>query len=151
MRTTEPAANPLSRIALEAPGWVAPACSIGGRLAGAGVALFIVSDQSYDRTQVVAAIIAVVAIGSLVPLPGAAGQVIAALGAGLLFFCGAAFTSEVPAAGAAMMTVAVVATAGLLMASSRHGRTPLWGLAGFFGALPVLVGIVASVALAVEG
>jgi hypothetical protein len=151
MRLKTSAANPLARVALDTPAWVAQALSIGGRVTGAGVALYVFGDEAYDRTQMVAAIIALVPVLSLVPLRGVAGAALPALAAGLLFFCGAAFAGETPVAGASMLVAGVAAAAGTMMASHRGGRPAWLALGGFFAAMPALVACVAAVALLVEG
>lgn len=151
MSAHEPAVNPLSRIALEAPPWAAPVLSAGGRVAGAAIAVYLAFDQSYDRTQVVCGGVALAALVTLVPLRGIAGAAASAFGAGAIFFAGAALGEEAPAAGIAMIVAGGAAMLGTLLAARREGDSPLAALGGFFAALPILVGAIAIVALAVEG
>ncbi len=153
MKTQTPsgASNPLSRIALEAPGALGPAISIGARALGAALALYIAQDQSYDRTQVLAIGLAVAALLSIVPLPGLIGGFAAAVAAGALFFGGASLAGETPAAGIVMLVAGAAAMCGALMAVRRAEQTLLAALIAFFAALPVLISAVALIALAVEG
>ena len=150
-QTPSGASNPLARIALEAPAALGPAASIGARAVGAALALYIAQDQSYDRTQVFAIGLAVAALLSIVPLPGPIGGFAAAVGAGALFFGGAALAGEAPAAGVVMLVAGAAAAGGALMAVRRAEQTPLAALIGFFAALPLLIAAVALIALAVEG
>jgi hypothetical protein len=125
--------------------------SAGGRLGGAGIAFYIAADQSYDRTQVTAACVAIIALSTLLPLRGNTGAVLAAVAAGLLFFGGSALGKEAPTAGMAMIAAGALGAAGVLMTSRREGLSPVAALAGFFAALPLLIGGVAGIALLVEG
>ncbi len=145
------ASNPLSRVALEAPAWLGPAISIGARVIGAALALYIAQDQSYDRTQVFAIGLAVVVALSLLPMPRGIGAFAPALAAGALFFGGATLAGETPAAGIAMLIAGAVATCGALIANRRAGAALAAGVAGFFIGLGLdIVGVVA-IALTVEG
>jgi hypothetical protein len=149
--THEPASSPLARAAHAVPPSGARALSVGGRLVGALFALYVAMDQSYDRTQVVCFVVAAATVLSIVPLSGNSGAIAAACGAGLLFFAGAALAAEAPLAGAAMLASGAAAVCGTLVASFRDGRHVFWALAGFFAAMPLLVGGVALIALVVEG
>ena len=150
-QTPSGASNPLSRIALEAPGALGPAISIGARVVGSALALYIAQDQSYDRTQVFAIGIAVAALISLVPLPRAIAVFVPALAAGALFFGGAALAGETPAAGIAMLIAGAAAMCGALIVNQRAGASPAAGLASFFIGLGVDVAGVVAIALIVEG
>jgi hypothetical protein len=151
MKAQASSGDPLSRIALDAPSWVAPTLSIGGRLAGTAIALYIANDQAYDRTQAVAVAVAVAVLLSALPLRGGVAAGIIGAAAGLLFFSGAALGKEVPAAGLAMVATGVAAEAGALMSSRRDGRTAIVALGGFFAALPLLILCVAAIALLIDG
>ena len=153
MKTQTPsgASNPLSRIALEAPAALGPAISIGARVIGAALALYIAQDQSYDRTQAFAAGLVVIAALSIVPMPRGIGGFAPALAAGALFFGGAALARETPAAGVTILIAGATAACGALIANHRSGATPVAALIGFFAALPALIAAVALIALTVEG
>ena len=160
MKTQTPsgASNPLSRIALEAPAALGPAISIGARVIGAALALYIAQGQSYDRTQMFAAGLAADALLSIVPLPRGispgrvfGGGFVSALGAGALFFGGAVLAGETPAAGITMLIAGAAAACGALMAGRRTEQTLAVALIGFFASLPALIAAVALIALAVEG
>jgi hypothetical protein len=80
--------NPLSRLATTIPESAAMAASIGGRLLGAVLLVSIAFDQSYDRTQVFAPIIALLAVVSCAPRSPRLAFWVAGLGTGLVFFAG---------------------------------------------------------------
>lgn len=151
MKTQTPsgASNPLARIALEAPALFGPAISIGARGVGAALALYIAQDQSYDRTQVFAAGLVVVAVLSVVPMPRGIGGFASALAAGALFFGGAMLWDQ--AAGIAMLIAGAAAACGALIANHRAGASPAAGVAGFFIGLGLDVAGVVAIALTVEG
>jgi hypothetical protein len=105
------------------------ALSMASRVAGAALALGIAADQSYDRTQVLTVVIAVLVLATLAPLPR--GQLWAAgIGAGLLFFGGTNLSHLTP--GAAMM--AMGALGGLAALGWEYRRSGLVGssVSGFF-------------------
>lgn len=141
--------NPLSRIALEAPAAVGPVISIVARVIGAALVLYIATDQSYDRTQVFAVGLAVVALLSIVPMPDGIGGFVSALAAGALFFGGALLWDQ--AAGVAMLVAGAVAWIGTLIANHRVGLEPGRGIGGFFFGLRLAVAGVAAILFTVEG
>ncbi|MBE0611651.1 MAG: hypothetical protein IH609_19880, partial [Dehalococcoidia bacterium] len=55
--------------------------SVVARLAGAALALGIAFDQSYDRTEVFAPVVAVIAAASCIPVPAKAAAWVAGGGA----------------------------------------------------------------------
>ena len=147
-----PTSNPLSRIALESPPWLAVALSIGGRIAGAALAVYIAQDQSYDRTQVFAiglAILAALSLAGMLQLPLGLGGFVPALAAGTLFFAGAVLLDQ--AAGVLMLIAGAAAFAGVLMANHRDGADPGRGIGAFFFGLGVVFALVWIVKFTVEG
>jgi hypothetical protein len=144
-------ANPLSRIALQTPPWAAQALSAGARLAGAALAIYVSTDESYDRTQVFVAGLAALSIASLLPLRNPAAALVSALAGGLLVFAGAALAKETPALGVALVVAGALAAMGALAVRHRQGETLIFGLVAFFVALPVMVAAVAAIAVLVEG
>jgi hypothetical protein len=141
--------NPLARVALESPAWFGAALSSGGRTAGAAIALYIATNQSYDRTQVFSAGLAVLAAASLAPSASILARFAPALAAGALFFGGAALATQ--AAGVAMLVAGVMAACGALIANHRAGLPPTNAIGGFFFGLAVTVGSVVLIALMIEG
>lgn len=131
------AANPLATFALESPPVLGPALSIGGRIAGALLALYIAADQSYDPTQVFAVGLAVFAVASLAPLPGGLATWISALAAGTLFFSAALLLEQV--AGVMMIVAAVAAFGGIMIVTHRAARDVGSPLGAFFFGLGATV------------
>lgn len=80
--------NPLARLATAIPQPVAMAVSPVARMLGAALLVSIAFDQSYDRTQVFAPIIAAIAVLSCAPMAPRLTFWVAGLGSGLVFFAG---------------------------------------------------------------
>jgi hypothetical protein len=126
-----------------------PALSSGARLVGATLALYIASDQTYDRTQVFATGAAAFALTSIVPAPPAARVTLAALASGLLFFAGALLLDQT--AGIGMLVSGAIAITGLLIVNHRAGGSPAAPIGGFFFGLGLTIVWLAVVVLTVEG
>lgn len=144
------AANPLSRVALSAPSWALTVASIGGRIAGAAIAVYVATSESYERTEVFAAAVAAIAIVTVLTR-GRSGPVAGALAGGLTLFAGAALGKETPVAGLAMIASGAVAGLGAVAIGHRRGVNSIITVGAFFAALPLMVAGVAAMALIVEG
>jgi hypothetical protein len=151
MQASREARDPLDQLAAAVPAWVPATLSVGGRIAGAIAALYVATDVSYDRTQVVGIAITLMAVASLVSvlLPGVASDIMGALAAGIIFFGGAMLWSEPVAR--VMPVCGAAALLGALMLANRDGRQLAPPLIAFFAGLGVIVAMLALVALAVEG
>jgi len=149
VQTTVP--SPLARVADATPPWLGPALSLGGRAAGAALAISIAGNETYDRTQIYAVGVALLAVASLliVRAPWLLLPLAEGAAAGVLFFSGAMLWSLT--AGMLMSVAGVAALAGTLLKQRRAGHDPLPALVGFFGALGLSIAWVIVVALAVEG
>lgn len=134
----EAAANPLSRMAVAVPARTALVSSVVARLAGAALALGIAFDQSYDRTEVFAPVVALIAVASCVPVRGWAAAWVAGVGSGAVFYAGMVLTHL--GAGVGMALAGAVAGATAIAWSSRTGGT--WPAAIGFLASAGLVGAV---------
>lgn len=120
MEATVSKPNPLARLSESISLPVLRGASIAGRIFGAGMALLIAMDQSYDPTQVFAAVVAIAILATLVPLRGSAGDVIAALGAGIAFFAGTVLTHFQPGMG--MLAMGLLAGLASFAFAYRSGR-----------------------------
>jgi hypothetical protein len=143
------ASNPLSRMAVEAPAMLGPALSIAARVAGAALAAYIASDQSYDRTRIFAIGVAALALISIIQTPPAARVTLSALASGLLFFAGALLLDQ--AAGIGMLAAGAAAICGVLIGHHRGGGMPGEPIGGFFFGLGLTVLWVAVIIFTVEG
>lgn len=140
-RQPSAAANPLSSAALSLPSTVAAVVSIGGRLAGAALFVALAFDQSYDRTQVFAPLVAAAVLVSCLPL-GRLAMWAAGLGSGMVFFAGTVFTHL--EAGVLALCCGLIAGLGTL-AWSVHKTGGAWpaALAFLAGVTPVVAAMVA--------
>jgi len=140
--------NPLANAANGISDRTALVVSVLARLAGALGALYIASDQPYDRTQVFSVLLAALALASAYPLRGTIGSFLGGIGGGLLFFGGAELFEQ----GAALILIAagiVVAGASGVMAH-RAGKLAA-SVTGFFFGAGMTVAMVVGIALLVEG
>lgn len=146
---SETNANPLAQAVEGVPDGAGYALSIGARVAGALASLYIAIDQSYDRTQALAAGAAVIALISLVPLPSAARAWFSSLGAGVLFFGGSLLLGY--EAGVVMLAAgAIGALAGLLQ--SHRGESQLVAaVSAFFMGSGITAAGVALILFTIEG
>ena len=123
--------------------------SIVARLAGAALAAYIASDQSYDRTQIFASGVGAFAAISIVPPPPPARIMLAALASGALFFAGALVLDQ--SAGIGMMLAGAAAIVGVMIANHRNGGAPGTPIGGFFFGLGLVAVWVALIIFTVEG
>ncbi len=114
------ASNPLSRLAFSVPGQTARAASLVGRIFGAGLAVAIAFDQSYDPTQAFTLTVAALVLATAVPARGSRGDWLAAIGAGIVFFAGAVLTHL--GFGLAMLAMGSVAAAGTFAFAHQEQR-----------------------------
>jgi hypothetical protein len=146
METT--AANPLARFALGIPAQTARAMSVAGRIFGAGLAIAVAFDQSYDPTQVFTGIVAALVLMTLLPVRGAPGDVGAALGAGLVFFAGTLLTHM--GFGLAMLAVGAFALVGALVFAHREGRDTTLPAVAFMAAVFLVAALQVGVVFSFE-
>lgn len=112
--------NPLARLSGTMSLPALRGASVAGRIFGAGMALLIAFDQSYDPTQVFTVAVALVIVASLAQPPGALGDALAALGAGIVFFAGSVLTHFQP--GMVMLAMGLLAGLAALAFAHRSGR-----------------------------
>ncbi len=141
--------NPLARTAQALPDGFAAAVSIGARLLGAVAAIYIAIDQSYDRTQLLAAGVAVISLASLAPIGGRARGWLSGFGASVVFFAGALLWNL--EAGMLMVAAGAVAAIGSLADDYRSGRPIADGISAFFVGSGAIALAVAVILFAVEG
>ena len=142
--------NPLTRAALAMPPATGAVLSTGGRVAGVLLAIYVVTDQSYDRTQIFAAAIAVLALLSLVVAAATNLRAwLMGLGASVVFFAGALFWAQ--DAGKAMLVVGAIAALGAVLDAHRSGRRIDAAISAFFVGAAVTVAAIAVIVLTVEG
>lgn len=113
------AANPLSRVALAVPEGLGLGLSLAGRGTGVALALYIAVDQSYNRTEVLAIGVAVVALATLAASLATKSAWFPALGGSALFFVGALLWSV--DAGIAMLVTGTLAAIGTVLHTHRAG------------------------------
>lgn len=142
------ASNPLSRFAFQFPPATSRGASIAGRLFGAGLALAIAFEQSYDPTQAFTTAVALLVIATLLPTRGALGDWLAAVGAGLLFFAGTVFTHLGPGIG--LMAMGAIAGAGSFALAHREGRDVTLPAVAFVSAVLVVALLQVVVVFAFE-
>ncbi|HET7738117.1 MAG TPA: hypothetical protein VFK32_06040 [Tepidiformaceae bacterium] len=137
--------NPLARVTASLPNEAIRAIALGAVVVGAGALLAIAVDQSYDRTQVFAIVVAAVVLATLLirRLPGDW------FGAGMLFFAGASLSGM--GLGVAALLSGVVAVCAAASGDSRAGRALDGGVLAFFVAAGAVVALVVGIALMVEG
>ena len=146
---SETNANPLARAAEAVPDGAGYALSIGARVAGAVASLYIAIDQSYDRTEALAAGAAVIALLTLVPLSPSASAWFSSLGAGVLFFGGSLLLSY--EAGVVMLAAGAIGALAGLLQSHRSGNQPVAAVSAFFMGSAVTAAGVAVIILTIEG
>ena len=122
--------------------------SLLARIVGASGALYIASDQSYDRTQAFCVLLAVLAVASAYPYRGTVGAVLGGIGAGLLFFGGAALFEQTT--GVVLVVVGIVAAGATVVTAYRADKLAAFVI-GFFCGAAVIVALVVAIALLVEG
>lgn len=137
--------NPLARLTEVLSGEALRAISVGARGAGAAILLAIAFDQSYDRTQVFAIVVAAVVLATLL-MRGLPGDW---FGAGTLFFAGASLSGM--GLGVAALLSGVVGVCAAASGDSRAGRALEGGVLAFFVAAGAVVALVVGIALMVEG
>jgi len=142
-------ANPLAQAADAVPASAAYTLSICARVAGALAALYIAIDQSYDRTQILAAGAAVIVVLSLAPLPPATRAWFSSLGAAVLFFGGSLLLSY--EAGIVMLTAGAIGALAGLLHSHRSGNQLVAAVSAFFIGSGITAAGVALIIFAIEG
>ena len=144
----EATANPLTRAAGAFPARAELGLSLASRLVGAALALGIAFDQSYDRTEVFAPLVALIAMASCIPAPRRVAGWVAGGGSGVVFYAGMVFTHL--GAGVGMAVAGAVAGAAAIAWSSRTGGT--WPAAiGFLAAAGLVGGAMLGIFFTVEG
>ena len=144
----EATANPLARAAGAFPARAELALSVVSRLAGAALALGIAFDQSYDRTEVFAPLVALIAVASCIPLPARAAVWVAGAGSGVVFYAGMVFTHL--GAGVGMAVAGTIAGAAAIAWSSRAGS--VWAAAtGFLASAGMVAALMLAIFFTVEG
>ena len=146
--TTRTPANPLAQFAASVPEGIAGWISVAARVVGAALALYIASDQSYDRTQILCAAIVALVLATLPPLTRMA-PFIAGLGAGILFFSGALLWAQ--PAGIGMVVAGIVAVAATLIDTHHRDSDIGQPIGAFLFGLGATVAVVAIIILTVEG
>ncbi len=146
METT--ATNPLSRMAESLPVAALRGASIAARIFGAGMALLIALDQTYDPTQVFTVITAVAILLSLAPLTGSVGDLAAALGAGVVFFAGSVLTHFEP--GITMLAMGLLGGLAAFAFAYRSGRDAMLPAVVFVAAALITAPLQAAIVLAFE-
>ena len=125
-------ANPLSSFIERFPLQALRGASIAGRLFGAGLLASVAFEQSYDPTQVFTLVIAALVLATLVQLPGAAGDWLAAFSSGAVFFAGAVLTHL--GAGPGLLALGLVAGLAGFAFAARSGRDAVLPAAVFVAA-----------------
>ena len=120
----ESTANPLSSITERFPLQALRGASIAGRLFGAGLIASVAFEQSYDPTQVFTLVLAAFVLATLVQVPGAVGDWLAAFGSGAVFFAGAVLTHL--GAGPGLLALGLVAGLAGFAFAARSGRDALF-------------------------
>ena len=146
---SETKANPLAQAAEVVPDGAGYALSIAARLAGALASLYIAIDQSYDRTQALAAGAAVIALLKLVPLPPTASVWLSSLGAGVLFFGGSLLLGY--EAGVVMLAAGAIGALAGLLQSHRGGNQLVAAVSAFFMGSGITAAGVALILFTIEG
>jgi hypothetical protein len=134
METT--ASNPLASLTTSIPAQTLRAASTAGRIFGALLLVAIAFDQSYDPTQVFTVIAAVLILATLVPLAGAPGDILAAFGAGLVFFAGTVLTHLAPGLG--LLAMGLIAGLAAFALAHRNGRDVTLPAVAFLAAVGVI-------------
>ena len=142
------ASNPLANLAFQIPAATSRGASITGRLFGAGLAILVVVDQSYEPTQVFAGFIAALVLVTLFPLRGAPGDWLAAFGAGSAFFAGTLLTHM--GAGAGLLAMGAIAATGGFAFAHREGRNVTLPALVFIAAVLVVAGLQVVVVFSFE-
>lgn len=144
----EAAANPLSRVAGAVPARTELVFSVVARLAGAALALGIALDQSYNRTEVFAPVVALIAVASCIPAPVKAAGWVAGAGAGVVFYAGMVLAHL--GAGIGMALAGAIAGAAAIAWSSRTDGT--WPAAiGFLASAGLVGAVMLGIFFTVEG
>ncbi|MGD9933069.1 MAG: hypothetical protein AB7T37_05055 [Dehalococcoidia bacterium] len=125
--------SPLFRLGHAIPASAAMAVSLASRVLASVLLAVIAVDQSYDRTEVFAPIMALLIAATCAPVPGRFRGVLGGLGAGLAFFAGTILTHLGPGVGTlAAGLVALAAT--FAWTSRRDGHSWLAAVAFLFAA-----------------
>lgn len=144
----EAASNPLARFANTVPARAELGLSVIARLLGALLAVGITFDQSYDRTEVFAPMVALIAVASCIPVPAKAAAWVAGAGSGVVFYAGMVLTHL--GAGMGMAAAGAIAGAAAIAWSSRNGGT--WGAAiGFLAASGLVAALMLGIFFTVKG
>ncbi|MGE3073370.1 MAG: hypothetical protein AB7N24_04695 [Dehalococcoidia bacterium] len=133
METT--ASNPVAGAFAGIPTQTVRAASIAGRLFGAGLLIAVAFEQSYDPTQVFTVSLAAMVVATLVPLPGWWGDIVAAFGAGLVFFAGTVLTHLAPGLG--MLAMGLLSGLAAFALAHRSGRDAVLPAFAFVAAVAV--------------
>lgn len=142
------ATNPLSRLAYGLSEQTLRAASVAGRIFGAGLALLIALDQTYDPTQVFTVLVAVVVLTTLAPIPGSAGDWLAAFGSGAVFFAGTVLTHLGPGLG--LLAMGLLAGLASLALAARAGRDATLPSVAFVAAVFLTAGMQAAIVFSFE-
>lgn len=141
--------RPLFRLGRAVPAQAAMTVSVASRLLAAVLLLLIAVDQSYDRTQVFAPVMAALVAGTCAPVPDRFRGAMGGLGAGLAFFAGTVLTHLGPGIGA-LLAGLVAAAATFAWTSRRDGHTWL-AAAAFLASAGVMGALLMAIFFAVEG
>ena len=141
--------NPLARMATAVPEPVAMGASIAGRVLGALLLLAIAFDQSYDRTQAFAPVIALLAIASCAPVAPRLMFWIAGLGSGLVFFAGTVLTHL--DAGVGTLLAGLIAGIGTAAWNTHREQTAWPAAVSFLFAVAPLGAIMMGFFFTIEG
>jgi hypothetical protein len=142
-------ANPLAQLAGTVPPGVAAFASIVLRLAGAGAALYVAMDQSYDPTQALTIGIITVVVASLAPVAGSWRARLAAFGAGAIFFGGAVLLRQ--PAGALMLAAGGIAGCASMIQAYHRGERIDGAVAAFFVAAAAALGGIVTIIFTIDG
>ncbi len=141
--------NPLARIAAAIPESAAIAASVGGRLLGGLLLVAIAFDQSYDRTQVFAPVVALLAIASCAPLSPRIAFWVAGLGSGLVFFAGTVLTHL--SLGVAVLLAGLVSALATAVWNTHRDHTAWPAAISFLFAAAPLGAIMLTVFFTIKG
>lgn len=141
--------GPLFRLGRVIPAQAAMTVSIAGRLLAAVLLAVIAIDQSYDRTEVFAPIMAALIAATCAPVPDRFRGALGGLGAGLAFFAGTILTHLGPGVGT-LIAGLVAITATFAWTSRRDGHTWLAAIA-FLVPAGVMGGLLMAIFFVVEG
>jgi hypothetical protein len=140
-------ANPLVRVARALPAGAGWPLALGARIAGGALAIGLAADQAYDRTRLLAGVIAALTLVSCVPLRGGLRERLPWIGAGALFFGGALLAHLT--AGLLVLLCGAIAALGTAI-QEQHDRRAT-AVPSFFTGLGLVLVAVVAIVLGIEG